>query len=242
MAFARLEDTFDEDMEHVTDRAFRLAVTAITTSRRKHLSGAYDPTRWDVLVRRVRAKKAHIQELLDEEFLEVVGHTVQVRNYEKYNPLTSTERVKKHRQGVSPSVSQPVSRGVSETPPLVREQARTGSPKPIPSSVGSAKASPTGAAAVVAAYVDACSAGKITPTARGSIAGQAKALLAEGVAEPVLIEAVQRIARGRNTGEALRPVVAEVERGKPERAPSSGNRPKTMAEILDEERALGRIP
>src|SRR5438105_1190861 len=99
MTWAKFDDGYDEETEGLSDRAFRLFTCSITYSRRRELGGVLDQSAIESLFRRLRAVTKHAQELCagDEPLWSVSGDNFLIRNYEKYNPLTSTERVKKHR-------------------------------------------------------------------------------------------------------------------------------------------------
>lgn len=158
MTWAKFDDGTDEDLEHLSHAAHRLFVDSITMSRRRDLGGNLSPTELSGLLRRLRIPQKAVDELLargpdGNSLWTKRGENHHIRNYEKYNPLTSTERVKKWRNEKQDETLQAVSKSVAgnanETP-LARapatglETIRTLGVYPVPGPVPEGNENGTG--------------------------------------------------------------------------------------------------
>lgn len=117
MTWAKLDDGTDEELEYLGHAAHRLFLDTIFMSRRRNLGGRLVPAQLLPMMRRLHIPQRAIAELLapgpEGESLWVrEGDIHIIRSYEKYNPLTSTERVKKHRRSKRHETR-------NETPPSV---------------------------------------------------------------------------------------------------------------------------
>jgi hypothetical protein len=141
MTWAKLDDGTDEELEYLSHAAHRLFIDTITLSRRRNLGGILAPVQLTPAMRRLHIPAKTVAELLalgpDGEPLWLKdGENYQIRNYEKFNPLTSTERVRKHRRNRNGTQG-----NTNETlmePSLVRASAtgletiRTSGSRPVP--------------------------------------------------------------------------------------------------------------
>jgi len=103
LTWAKVDDGYDEELAHLSHAAFRLYTTAITYSRRRELGGFLSRRDVETLCRaqRIAGIDKVIEELLDGSADKPLwvreGDGYVVVAYEKYNPPTSTERVRRFR-------------------------------------------------------------------------------------------------------------------------------------------------
>lgn len=128
MTWAKLDDGTDEELEYLGHAAHRLFIDTITLSRRRNLGGRLVPAQLGPAMRRLHIPTKAIGELLaagpeGEPLWLKEGDVHIIRNYEKFNPLTSTERVKKHRREKKRGETFPVTPLKQDVTPLVRASA-----------------------------------------------------------------------------------------------------------------------
>ena len=204
LAWAKLSDDLDEELAHLSAGAFRLYVASITYSRRRELGGVLAQRDLEAVARtqRINGVPKVLAELLDDgedhPLWTCADGRFTIRAYEKYNPPTSTERVRKHRSEKRPETLHPV----PVTQPRASARA-PGSPVPDPVPVpgngakapSPSKASPAFAeevGRVFEAWVGAITAQygssdhKLTPERTEKI----RARLAQGYSVEILLDAV----------------------------------------------------
>lgn len=88
MSWVRLDDGFPDDakVENLSDRAFRLYITALCLSARKLRDGVLSTKDQSVLAAHTQAKKQHINELVDAGLWKPQGDGYVINAYLKYNP------------------------------------------------------------------------------------------------------------------------------------------------------------
>ena len=98
MAWAKLDDEFVEHtrISKLSDRAFRLHVAAICHAARKLTDGHISETDGRILRALTKARRRHIDELLDAGVWTPNGDGWVIRDYLDYNP--SAETVKERRK------------------------------------------------------------------------------------------------------------------------------------------------
>jgi hypothetical protein len=141
VSWARFDDNTDDELAFLGPEAFRLFVCGITYSRRNARAGRLHQQR-DVIPLagklRLRDLDSALAELLtstgaDEALWLQDGDVFVIRNYEKFNPLTSRERTRLYRErrhGDTPVTSQPVT---GDAPSRARQRAGSPVPEPVPS-------------------------------------------------------------------------------------------------------------
>lgn len=98
MAWLKLDDGFveHERIDPLSDKAFRLHVTALCLCARKLTDGRITDKDAKVILVRAGASNRHISELLDLGLWRNGGEGYEIRDYLDYNP--SAEKVREERR------------------------------------------------------------------------------------------------------------------------------------------------
>lgn len=123
MPWTRLDDAIcdDDKVLSVSPSARWLYIAFITSSRRNQTAGELTRFQMAALLRHQGLKPRYAEELVVSGLLIDIDYGYAVPHYEKFNPLTSTERVRKHRSTKQGGPG-------SETPVKQEETKRNASP------------------------------------------------------------------------------------------------------------------
>lgn len=140
MAWARFDDGLDESLVDLSIKGRWLFVAAITYSRRRNLGGRLNNSELVHLLRGQGVSKKTVDELADGVRWSRDADGVTILGYDEFNPLTSTERVKRHRERSNggpgnadetfhETQTKRPHAGASDAP---ASRPRAGSPEPVP--------------------------------------------------------------------------------------------------------------
>lgn len=100
MPWTRLDDAMcdDDKVLSVSPAARWLFVACILNSRRNQTAGELSRHQMAALLRHQGLKPRYAAELVEAGLLTDIDYGYTIPHYDRFNPLTSTERVRKHRQ------------------------------------------------------------------------------------------------------------------------------------------------
>ena len=134
MPWARLDDSMlnHPKLLECSPTARWLFVATILYCRQNQTAGALTRGQMASHLRGQGCQKKHLDELVKSGLVDDIDYGYEVHHYEDFNPLTSTERVRRHRSLKREESVTETFHGVSETPPHARATAPGPVPQPQP--------------------------------------------------------------------------------------------------------------